>query len=111
MTSIMNEIDLMHKFNSPFIVNFYGAFVSNDHEVNILMEHMNCGCLCNTIKHVGRIDNEVMLGKVAEATILGLKYVWDTHKVRLRGSLYEFALVAYISAEPHPGRRNITYCF
>lgn len=81
MTSIMNEIDLMHKFNSPFIVNFYGAFVSNDHEVNILMEHMNCGCLCNTIKHVGRIDNEVMLGKVAEATILGLKYVWDTHKV------------------------------
>jgi serine/threonine protein kinase len=82
LEAIMTEIDLMHKFNSPYIVNFYGAYVTKQtQEVNILMENMNVGCLCNVIKHVGRIHREEIMGKVATSTITGLEYVWDKHKV------------------------------
>ncbi len=51
MQQIMNEVHVLHECNSPFIVQFYGAFFSRDEqEIHMVMEYMvrllSCGAWC-----------------------------------------------------------------
>ena len=81
LTGIMTEIGLLHKFNSPTIVNFYGAYVSlKGQEVTILMENMDVGCLNTVRRRRGRIPETILI-EVAKCTLLGLKYVFDEFNV------------------------------
>jgi mitogen-activated protein kinase kinase len=40
---IVTELGIMHECNSPFIVEFYGAFLNDNNDVVMCMEYMDCG--------------------------------------------------------------------
>lgn len=40
---IVRELQIMHECNSPNIVSFYGAFMSETGDVIMCMEYMDCG--------------------------------------------------------------------
>lgn len=40
---IVRELHIMHECNSDYIVNFYGAFLSENNDVIMCMEYMDVG--------------------------------------------------------------------
>lgn len=42
---IVRELHIMHECNSEYIVNFYGAFLSDNNDVIMCMEYMDVGCV------------------------------------------------------------------
>ncbi len=40
---IVRELHIMHDCNSPYIVSFYGAFLTDAGDVIMCMEYMDCG--------------------------------------------------------------------
>ena len=73
----------MHDCNSPYIISFYGAFIS-DPNICICMEFMDKGSLDGIYKKIGAIDIDVV-GKVALAVLEGLTYLYDVHRIIHRG--------------------------
>jgi len=73
----------MHDCNSPYIISFYGAFIS-DPNICICMEFMDKGSLEGIYKQIGPIDIDVV-GKVALAVLEGLTYLYDVHRIIHRG--------------------------
>lgn len=80
---ILRELQILHKCNSPFIVSFYGAFLS-DGDISICMEYMNCGSLDQVYKKTGKVSEDVA-GKIGFATLEGLSYLYDQHRIIHRG--------------------------
>ena len=76
----------MHDCNSPYIISFYGAFIS-DPNICICMEYMDKGSLDGIYKKIGPIDIDVV-GKVALAVLEGLTYLYDVHRIIHRGELF-----------------------
>ncbi|RPA73647.1 Pkinase-domain-containing protein [Ascobolus immersus RN42] len=76
---IVRELHIMHDCNSPHIVSFYGAFLQ---EGNIIMcmEYMDCGSLDSIAKKVGPVRIDV-LGKISEAVVEGLAYLYNEHRI------------------------------
>jgi len=74
---ILRELQIMHDCNSPYIISFYGAFIS-DPNICICMEFMDKGSLDGIYKQIGPIDIDVV-GKVALAVLEGLTYLYDVH--------------------------------
>lgn len=106
---ILRELQIMHDCSSPYIVSFYGAYLSDPH-ICICMEFMDKGCaararapalrglratdadllfparsLDNVYKKIGPIP-EPILGKIAFAVVTGLTYLYEVHKIMHRGS-------------------------
>jgi len=75
----------MHDCHSPYIISFYGAFLS-DPNICICMEYMDKGSLDGIYKKIGAIDIEVV-SKVALAVLEGLTYLYDVHRIIHRGEL------------------------
>jgi len=88
----------MHECNSPYIVSFFGAFLNEVSDVVMCMEYMDSGCvsppswilsltppssLDSISKNFGPIRVDV-LGKIAEAVLGGLTYLYLTHKIMHR---------------------------
>lgn len=73
----------MHDCNSPYIISFYGAFIS-DPNICICMEFMDKGSLDGIYKKIGPIDIDVV-GKVALGVLEGLTYLYDVHRIIHRG--------------------------
>lgn len=72
---IMQELTVLHKCNSPYIVGFYGTFFNSSvGEISLCMEYMDGGSLDLILKKVGRIP-EPQLGKITVAVLEGLKYL------------------------------------
>ena len=82
---ILRELQIMHDCNSPYIISFYGAFIS-DPNICICMEFMDKGSLDGIYKQIGPIDIDVV-GKVALAVLEGLTYLYDVHRIIHRGEL------------------------
>ncbi|KAE9978309.1 hypothetical protein BLS_000730 [Venturia inaequalis] len=80
---IVRELQIMHECNSPYIIAFYGAFMSDTGDVIMCMEYMDCGSLDAISKNFGPVRVDV-LGKIAEAVLGGLTYLYDTHKIMHR---------------------------
>jgi len=40
---IVRELGIMQECNSPYIVGYYGAFMSDNNDVVMCMEYMNVG--------------------------------------------------------------------
>ncbi|KAF2861337.1 kinase-like protein [Piedraia hortae CBS 480.64] len=80
---IVRELQIMHECNSPYIVTFYGAFMNESGDVTMCMEYMDCGSLDSISKTFGPIRVDV-LGKIAEAILGGLKYLYFTHRIMHR---------------------------
>lgn len=80
---IVRELKIMHECNSEWIVNFYGAFSSESNDVVICMEYMDVGALDKVSRDLGPLRVDV-LGKIAEATLAGLTYLYDHHRIMHR---------------------------
>ncbi|KAH8782563.1 kinase-like domain-containing protein [Hyaloscypha finlandica] len=80
---IVRELQIMHDTNSEFIVNFYGAFLSDNNDVIMCMEYMDVGSLDRISRQFGPVRVDV-LGKIAEATLGGLTYLYTKHHIMHR---------------------------
>ncbi|KAF2726304.1 mitogen-activated protein kinase [Polychaeton citri CBS 116435] len=80
---IVRELQIMHECNSPYIVSFYGAFMNESGDVTMCMEYMDVGSLDSISKHFGPIRVDV-LGKIAEAVLGGLTYLYRAHRIMHR---------------------------
>ena len=94
----------MHDCNSPYIISFYGAFIS-DPNICICMEFMDKGSLDGIYKQIGPIDIEVV-GKVALGVLEGLTYLYDVHRIIHRGEPSNAPLCASF---PHALRSKRTF--
>ncbi|KIW02204.1 uncharacterized protein PV09_06360 [Verruconis gallopava] len=80
---IVRELKIMHECNSPYIVSFYGAFMNDTGDVIMCMEYMDVGSLDSISRNFGPVRVDV-LGKIAEAVLGGLTYLYKTHKIMHR---------------------------
>lgn len=80
---IVRELQIMHSCNSEYIVNFYGAFLNEHNDVIMCMEYMDVGSLDRVSRVFGPIRVDV-LGKIAEATLGGLTYLYSKHHIMHR---------------------------
>lgn len=75
---ILMELEVLHKCDSPYIVDFYGAFFVEG-AVYMCMEYMDGGSL-DKIYGDG-IQNEPCLAYITDCVIRGLKVLKDTHNI------------------------------
>ncbi|KAI1850598.1 hypothetical protein JX265_004308 [Neoarthrinium moseri] len=80
---IVRELQIMHSCNSNYIVTFYGAFLNEHNDVIMCMEYMDVGSLDRVSRVFGPIRVDV-LGKIAEATLGGLTYLYSKHHIMHR---------------------------
>ncbi|KAI9813583.1 MAG: MAP kinase kinase (MEK) [Pycnora praestabilis] len=80
---IVRELHIMHECNSPYIVNFHGAFMNDGGDVIMCMEYMDVGSLDRISKDFGPVRVDV-LGKIAEAILGGLTYLYNEHHIMHR---------------------------
>ncbi|KAK4552567.1 MAP kinase kinase (MEK) [Recurvomyces mirabilis] len=80
---IVRELQIMRECNSPYIVSFYGAFLNESGDVAMCMEYMDVGSLDSISKNFGPVRVDV-LGKIAEAVLGGLKYLYLAHRIMHR---------------------------
>lgn len=76
---IVRELHIMHDCNFPHIVSYYGAFL-NQGDVVMCMEYMDRGSLDRVYKKHGAIP-EPIVGKITEAVVEGLDYLYDKHRI------------------------------
>ncbi|WWC58676.1 uncharacterized protein I303_101220 [Kwoniella dejecticola CBS 10117] len=76
---ILRELQIMNDCNSPYIVGYYGCFPVDVH-VGVVIELMDAGSLNDIYRQNGPIPIEVV-GKVAEAVLHGLMYLYDVHRI------------------------------
>lgn len=96
----------MHDCNSPYIISFFGAFLS-DPNICICMEYMDKGSLDGIYKKIGAIDIEVV-GHVALAVLEGLTYLYDVHRIIHRGTcITSFAIICTDAHTPDIKPSNI----
>ncbi|ODV79944.1 Serine/threonine-protein kinase STE7 [Suhomyces tanzawaensis NRRL Y-17324] len=81
-TQIIRELRILHECQSPYIIEFYGAFVNNNNTIVICMEYCNCSSL-DKISQLcdGRQFPLYLLKKVAYAILSGLTYLYTAHKI------------------------------
>ncbi|KAL5121554.1 MAP kinase kinase (MEK) [Pleosporales sp. CAS-2024a] len=80
---IVRELRIMHDCNSEFIVDFYGAFQNSSGDVIMCMEYMDVGSLDWVSRTFGPVRVDV-LGKIAEAVLGGLAYLYSAHRIMHR---------------------------
>ncbi|GAO15313.1 uncharacterized protein UV8b_04866 [Ustilaginoidea virens] len=80
---IVRELQIMHGCHSDYIVNFYGAFLNGNNDVIMCMEYMDVGSLDRVSRVFGPVRVDV-LGKIAEATLGGLTYLYSKHHIMHR---------------------------
>ncbi|KAK4178298.1 kinase-like domain-containing protein [Triangularia setosa] len=80
---IVRELQIMHGCHSDYIVTFYGAFLNENNDVIMCMEYMDVGSLDRVSRVFGPVRVDV-LGKIAEATLGGLTYLYSKHHIMHR---------------------------
>lgn len=98
---IVRELQIMHGCHSDYIVTFYGAFLNDNNDVIMCMEYMDVGYVppCSSpielaliafpssLDSVSRAFGPIrvdVLGKIAEATLGGLTYLYTKHHIMHR---------------------------
>ncbi|CDO94764.1 unnamed protein product [Kluyveromyces dobzhanskii CBS 2104] len=78
---ILMELEVLHNCQSPYIVDFYGAFFIEG-AVYMCMEYMDGGSLDKTYddEQIGGID-EPQLARITSSVIQGLKELKDVHNI------------------------------
>lgn len=81
-TQIIRELRILHECRSPYIVEFYGAFINNNNTIVMCMEYCNCGSLDKILQLCdnGQFPNPV-LKKLTYVMLSGLTYLFKTHKI------------------------------
>ncbi|RKF55906.1 Protein kinase wis1 [Golovinomyces cichoracearum] len=75
--AIIMELDILHRCNSPYIIDFYGAFFQEG-AVYICIEYMDGGSID---KIYGDGIPENVLRKITFASVKGLKTLKDDHNI------------------------------
>ncbi len=76
---ILRELQILHECNSPYIVSFYGAYLSEPH-ICMCMEFMEKDSLDGIYKKYGPISPQIC-GKISVAVVHGLTYLYDVHRI------------------------------
>lgn len=76
---IVRELHIMQDCNFPHIVSYFGAFL-NEGDVVMCMEYMDKGSFDRIYKKLGPLP-EPIVGKVTEAVVEGLDYLYDKHRI------------------------------
>ncbi|KAK0543282.1 MAP kinase kinase (MEK) [Tilletia horrida] len=76
---ILRELQILHHCDSPYIVDFYGAYLSEPH-ICMCMEYMEKLSLDTIYKRWGPIRPEIC-GKVVVVVVNGLTYLYDVHRI------------------------------
>lgn len=81
-TQIIRELRIMHECRSPYIIEFYGAFVRSNNTIVLCMEYCNCGSL-DKIQALFPLRQfpVPVLKKLLHLILQGLTYLYDTHKI------------------------------
>ncbi|KAK6465756.1 kinase-like domain-containing protein [Scheffersomyces coipomensis] len=79
-TQILMELDILHKCDSPYIVDFYGAFFVEG-AVYMCIEYMDGGSLDKVYGKDHGIKDETSLAYITECVIRGLKELKDKHNI------------------------------
>ena len=87
----MRELKVLHECNSPYIVGFFGSFLSNSTEINICMEFMDLGSLDLIVKKAGKFPEHV-LGKITFSVLKGLNYLREKHEIIHRGKFNSMSI-------------------
>lgn len=77
-TQILMELEVLHKCDSPYIVDFYGAFFVEG-AVYMCMEFMDGGSLDKC--YGNGVRDEACLAYITECVIRGLKELKDKHNI------------------------------
>lgn len=79
-TQILMELDILHKCDSPYIVDFYGAFFVEG-AVYMCIEYMDGGSLDKIFGNDIGVQDESELAYITESVIRGLKELKDKHNI------------------------------
>ncbi|EER33438.1 protein kinase wis1 [Candida tropicalis MYA-3404] len=79
-TQILMELDILHKCDSPYIVDFYGAFFVEG-AVYMCIEYMDGGSLDKIFGHNIGVKDELELAYITESITLGLRELKDKHNI------------------------------
>jgi mitogen-activated protein kinase kinase len=82
---VLRELEILHHCDSPYIVSFFGAFLSEP-DVCMCMELMDVGSLDSIYKKYGPIPVPI-LGKITIAVLGGLVYLYENHRIIHRGKI------------------------
>ncbi|RLV95012.1 MAP kinase kinase PBS2 [Spathaspora sp. JA1] len=77
---ILMELDILHKCNSPYIVDFYGAFFVEG-AVYMCIEYMDGGSLDKIFGNNIGVKDECTLAYITESVVRGLKELKDKHNI------------------------------
>ncbi|KAI8914346.1 kinase-like domain-containing protein [Gorgonomyces haynaldii] len=77
--SILRELKILRKCQSPFVVGYYGAFI-DDSDLYIAMEFMDLGSLQGVYKRQGKIP-EPFVSSICYGVLRGLYYLFDAHEI------------------------------
>ncbi|CAK7891965.1 serine/threonine-protein kinase Ste7p [[Candida] anglica] len=81
-TQIIRELRILHECHSPFIIDFYGAFINNSNTIVICMEYCNCGSLDKILPLCTPSQFPLyVLKKLTYSILSGLAYLYTTHKI------------------------------
>lgn len=81
-TQIIRELRIMHECHSPYIVEFYGAYLRSNTAVVLCMEYCNCGSIDKLANLL--VDKEfplLVLKNLLFSILSGLNYLYETHKI------------------------------
>lgn len=79
-TQILMELEILHKCDSPFIVDFFGAFFVEG-AVYMCMEYMDGGSLDRVFGNLHGVTDEACLAYIADSVISGLRELKDRHNI------------------------------
>lgn len=80
-TQILRELRILHECRSPYIIEFFGAFISNN-SIVICMEYCNCGSLDKIVPLCSPKQFPlIVLKKLAFSVLSGLDYLYKNHKI------------------------------
>ncbi|KAI5952781.1 wis1 [Candida jiufengensis] len=79
-TQILMELDILHKCDSPYIVDFYGAFFVEG-AVYMCIEYMDGGSLDKIFGNNIGVKDEIALAYMTESVVRGLKELKDNHNI------------------------------
>lgn len=81
-TQIIRELRIMHEVRSPYIIDFFGAFLRPNNSIVLCMEYCNCGALDRILALCDdRQFPTPALKKVLFLILAGLTYLYDKHKI------------------------------
>lgn len=79
---IIRELRILHECHSPYIIDFYGAFLNSNNTIVICMEYCNCGSLDKILSLSPNKQFPLfVLKKLAFSILSGLTYLYTTHKI------------------------------